>query len=101
MGRFITIVNSFERVIRSGGIADFLNGLPNLIWITESGEQGFNEQLAYAETTWPFLREKISRLDKIFFYQYSEPTPSDITFGLRNPDPNFGTSDLYIHLRDR
>lgn len=91
----------YENVIRSGGVADFLNGLGKPIWVTESGAQGVNSQLAYGETTWPFLSDKINAVDRIYIYQFAEATPSASTYGLRNLDSDAQLSDLYINLRDR
>ncbi|RMG39713.1 MAG: hypothetical protein D6719_12680 [Candidatus Dadabacteria bacterium] len=82
-------------------VKDFLNGLGKPIWVTESGERGVNNQLAYAEKTWPFLRERLPGLRRIYVYRFAENSPSDITFGLKNPDPAFPVSDLYVYLRDR
>lgn len=90
----------FERVIGGDGIADFLNGLGKLIWLTESGEVGVNNQLKYVEETWPFLRERIGNLDRIYYYQYGETLPQE-HFGLKTTNPEFPVSDLYVHLRDR
>jgi hypothetical protein len=91
----------FENVVRSGGVRDYLRGLGMRIWITESGAQGVNSQLPHAERAWPYLREQIPEIERIFQYQFTEATPSDVTYGLRNLDPNFPVSDLYIHLRER
>lgn len=91
---------SFESVITSSGVQDFLNGLGMPIWITESGEQGPNNQLAYVETAWPFLREKVPAIDRIYYYQFGETTPVEQNFGLRTTDPVFPVSDLYVFLRD-
>ncbi len=90
----------FNRVVQNDGVADFLNGLGKVIWITESGEQGPNNQLDYVERTWPFLKEKIPGIDRFYYYQYGSTAPLDTNFGLRTTDPSFPVSDLYIHLRD-
>jgi len=92
---------SFERLILDGGVADFLNGLGKRIWITESGENGPNNQLAYVEEVWPFLRDNISQLERIYYFQYGETVPLETNFGLRNTSSDFPLSDLYIHLQDR
>ncbi|MBN8549494.1 MAG: hypothetical protein J0M12_09280, partial [Deltaproteobacteria bacterium] len=89
----------FENLER--GVKDFLNGLNVAVWVTESGAQGVNSQLAYGEQVWPFLFDKIARLERIYQYQFTEATPSDVTYGMKNLDPNFPVSDLYIFLRDR
>lgn len=91
----------FENVVINGGVADFCNGLDKPIWITESGAQGVNEQLAYVEQVWPFLQEKISRLERVYYYQFTEDSSPETTYGLRNPSSTAPVSDLYIYLRDR
>lgn len=90
----------FENVVRGGGVEDFLKTIPLPVWLTESGIQGPNNQLAYAETVWPFLKEKIPSLERIYYYQFGETTPTDSNFGLKTTDPSFPVSDLYVFLRD-
>lgn len=91
----------FENVVRDDGVRDFLNDIPRGIWITESGKQGVNEQLAYAEQVWPFLKEKIPSIERIYFYQFTEASAPDVSFGLKNLDATAPVSDLYVNLRDR
>lgn len=91
----------FEKVVVSGGVADFLNGLQRAVWITESGERGTNQQLAYVETAWPYLREKIPGIDRIYYYKFASDQAPEHGYGLRNSDAQFPVSDLYVHLRDR
>ncbi len=91
----------FERVVQSGGVADFLNGLDLPIWVTESGAQGVNEQLPYGERTWPFLIDKVPGIARIYAYQFTEDSPPESTYGLRNHSSDFPVSDLYVWLRDR
>lgn len=91
----------FENVIRENGVADFLNGLGKPIWVTESGAQGVNEQLAYGEQVWPFLMDEIPSVERVYVYQFTEATPADVSYGLKTLDPNFPVSDLYVWLRDR
>lgn len=91
----------YENVIRPGGVADFANGLSLPIWVTESGAQGVNNQLAYGEEVWPFLQEKIHNLQRIYVYQFTESTPPATTYGLKNLSPTLPVSDLYVWLRDR
>lgn len=93
--------SSYENVVIKNGVADFLNSVTKPIWLTESGATGVNNQLAYAETTWPFLTEKIKGINRIYQYQHTENSPPDITYGLRNPNGEFPVSDLYLHLRER
>lgn len=91
---------SYESVVTNNGVADFLNSVSRPIWVTESGEQGPNKQLAYVETAWPFLKEKIPGIQRFYYYQYGETGPIETNFGLRTTDPSFPVSDLYIHFRD-
>lgn len=91
---------SFESLVTSNGVADFLNSLSLPIWVTESGERGVNKQLAYVETAWPFLTEKVPGIQRIYYYQYGDTVPVDVNFGLRTNDPSFPISDFYIWLRD-
>jgi hypothetical protein len=90
----------FENLVREGGVRDFLNGLGEQIWLTESGEQGVNNQLAYGEEVWPNLQERIPAIERIFIYQFTDSSSVDSTYGLRTLSPQFPVSDLYISLRD-
>jgi hypothetical protein len=92
---------SIERVLLPGGVEDFLNGLGRDIWITESGERGVNRQLEYAQRIFPFLKSRIPSVRRIYWYQCTEDTPADSTYGLRNLTPGAFVSDLYVNLRDR
>lgn len=89
----------FEKVVEKNGVANFLNSIDKPIWVTESGIQG-SSQLAYVETTWPFLQEKIPGIERIYYYQYGDTVPVSQNFGLRTTDSQFPVSDLYIYLRD-
>jgi len=91
---------SFESVITSNGVADFLNSVVVPVWITESGENGPTDQLAYVETAWPFLKEKVPSIARIYYYQYGDTSPAAENYGLRTTDPQFPVSDLYVWLRD-
>lgn len=91
---------SFESVVTDNGVKDFLNSLRRPIWITESGEQGPNKQLPYVETAWPFLREEIPGIDRIYYYEFGSTAPLEANYGLRTGDAAFPVSDLYIHFRD-
>lgn len=91
----------YEQVVRSDGIANFLNELERPIWMTESGAEGVDKQLEYVEKTWPFLRERISGIDRIFYYQFTSSRPANETYGLRTLDQNQPVSNLYTWLRDR
>lgn len=90
----------FESVVTENGVADFLNSIGKTIWVTESGEQGPNDQLAYVETAWPFLTEKIPGIQRFYYYQYSGTEPAELNYGLRTTDPALPVSDLYVYLRD-
>lgn len=91
----------YENVLRPGGVEDSLANLGKPIWVTESGEQGVNSQLEYVERTWPFLKERIPGIARFYLYQFTEDSPAEETFGLKNLTPGFTISDLYIYLRDR
>jgi len=91
----------FENVKRDGGVADFFGGITKPVWVTESGAQGVNSQLAYGEQVWPFLRDEIPQIERIYQYQFTEATPSDVSYGMRTLDGDFPVSDLYIHLNER
>ena len=88
----------YENLLRPGGVRDFLGSVPTPIWITESGRQGFDRQLAYVEEVWPYLREQISQIDRIYYYQFTSATDASSGFGLKNLDPVNGVSDLYVDL---
>ncbi len=91
----------FENVVRNDGIEDFLDGLTKGVWVTESGNQGVNSQLAYVEQVWPYLREKAPNIERFYYYQFAENTPAASTYGLRNLTAGLLLSDLYVWLRDR
>ncbi len=90
-----------ERVLLPGGVADFLNGLGRDIWITESGERGVNRQLEYAQRIFPFLKSRIPLIRRIYWYQFTEDTAADSTYGMLNLTPGASVSDLYVNVRDR
>lgn len=92
---------SIERVLIPDGVADFVNSVPHPIWITETGAQGINKQLEYAERIFPFLKSTMPGITRIYLYQFTESTPARSTYGLRNLTPTLSISDLYIKLRDR
>lgn len=89
----------FEKFI--AGARGFLQSLSRPIWITESGIKGMTQQLAYVETVWPYLREQVPGIDRIYYYQFGSETAPEDSFGLRNTSPTSPVSDLYIFLRDR
>lgn len=90
-----------ERVLLPGGVADFLNSIPKSIWVTESGALGINKQAEYAERIFPFLKQRVPAISRIYIYQFTEATPASSTYGLKNLTPGLSVSDLYIKLRDR
>lgn len=91
----------YESVVTSNGVADFLGGIGKPVWVTESGEQGPNNQLAYVETTWPFLQDKASNIERFYYYEYASTAPIATNFGMRTSDPAFPVSDLYVSLSSR
>ncbi|MCO6430716.1 MAG: hypothetical protein J5J00_07625 [Deltaproteobacteria bacterium] len=90
-----------ETILFPGGVGDFLNDLKKPIWITESGEKGVNNQLSYAQEMWPFLFKTVPGIKRLYIYQFTESTPAESTYGLKNLTPGFYVSDLYIYLRDK
>ena len=92
---------SIERVILPGGVADFVKTIAKPVWVTETGAQGINKQLNYAERIFAFLREQMPGIARIYLYQFTESSPASSTYGLRNLTPGLSVSDLYINLRDR
>jgi hypothetical protein len=92
--------SQYENVVRGSGVADVLNSLGKPIWVTESGAQGIGQQLEYGERTWPFLKEEIPGIQRIYQYQFAEPTDPTVTYGLKNLSST-PASDLYVFLRDR
>jgi len=91
----------YENLIRPGGVRDFANGLSQPIWVTESGAQVVNKQLASGEEVWPYLQEKIPGIQRIYQYQFPEASDPGSTYRLRNLSANAALSDLYVWLRDR
>lgn len=90
----------YEKVVQGKGVADFLNSLDKPIWVTESGEQGPNNQRDYVERTWPFLSEEIPRIDRFYYFIFASTAPVEQNYGLRLADSAFPISDLYLSLRD-
>lgn len=88
-----------ERVLIPDGVADFLNSVRRPLWMTESGRQGFEGQRDYVLRLWPFLRENIRGIRLMFYYQFTEGTDAQASYGLRNIDRNNGYSDLYYYLK--
>jgi hypothetical protein len=83
----------------SGGVAGFLNNLGKVIWITESGRAGPTSQVDYVERMWPHLWETVPSIERIYYYEFASNSPVQESFGLRNNDPEFPVSDLYLSLR--
>jgi len=90
----------YEILLLPGGAADFLNSLTVPIWITESGEKGVDEQLAYAEEIWPLLLRVIPGIKRIYHYQFTEDESASEAYGLRTLNAGQPYSDLYYWLRD-
>lgn len=89
----------FIHVLVPGGVKDFLNSLTIPIWITESGQKGWDKQLQYAEEVWPFLQKEINNIERLYQYQFTEDTPAETTYGLRNLTAGKEYSDLYDYLK--
>jgi len=91
----------FENVVRGGGVKDFVNGLGKPVWVTESGDQGVNKQLAYGEQVWNFLTDEMPSIQRIYQYQFAEASDPASSYGMRTLSGDFPVSDLYIFLKDR
>ena len=90
----------FSKLVQENGVSDFLNSLRLPIWITESGETGFTGQLAYVETVWPFLREKVPSIERIYYYEFASDAPEQENYGLFAAWAPFEPSDLCIYLNE-
>lgn len=90
---------SVEQMILGGG-RDFIRNINKPIWVTESGEKGTLKQKEYAQRIFPFLLDLSSQVKRVYIYQFTEATPADSTYGLKNLTPGRVLSDLYIYLRD-
>lgn len=93
--------SAYETLIVPGGVSDFLNSIAKPLWLTESGERGVNNQLEYVERTWTLLNKQITGIKRFYYYQFTEDSGPDSTYGLRTKSASQPVSDLYIWLRDR
>ncbi len=93
--------SGLESVIFPGGVADFLNDLQKPIWLTEIGEKGYSQQREYMERYLPFLIELIPGIARAYYYQFTDSTSADNSYGLRNLTPGKQYSDLYQYLKSR
>ncbi len=92
---------NIDKVVLPNGVRSFLRSINYPIWVTEIGRQGTTSQLEYTQRLIPFLLTTAPRIQKVFIYQFTEATPAQSTYGLRNLTPGRLLSDLYIHLRNR
>lgn len=91
---------NLEQLTVSGGVADFLNSLGMTIWITESGKVSPIGQQDYVQRIWPFLKEKVPSIDRIYFYEFASASDLSSNFGLKTSSQENPVSDLYLYLRD-
>lgn len=82
-----------------GGIDSFLQSTGMRIWITESGEKGSSKQLNYVRRLWPFLRKRVPRVERIYYYSFTEDTGSTNSYALINKNLRQRYSDLYRYLQ--
>lgn len=82
----------YERVLFDGGVRNFVNGLNKVVYVTETGAQA--DQLAYGEEVWPFLKEQMPAIERMYIYKYDE----DSGYGLVSPSGV--PTDLYNWLED-
>lgn len=85
----------------ANGPAEFLNSLHVPIWVTETGAKGYDQQLGYAQQVWPFLRDSVPGIARIYGFQFTEDSSPGTTYGLRNLDGSSPYSDLYLYLAQR
>ncbi|MCB0319733.1 MAG: cellulase family glycosylhydrolase [Bdellovibrionales bacterium] len=88
----------YDHIFAPNGIEPFINSLSKPIWLTESGAKGVTAQLDYVDETWEILETSFKNLERIYYYQFTEATPPDTTYGLRNLGPGEEYSDLYNYL---
>lgn len=91
----------FAHFFLPGGVKDFLNSLTLPVWITESGQKGWNQQLQYAKEVWPLLQKEINNVERLYQYQFTEDTPASTTYGLRNLTSGEEYSNLYDYLKEK
>lgn len=89
----------FINFYRPNGIYSFLKGIDFPIWITEIGEEKFNNHLKYARTVIPHLFKKLPNLERIYWYQYDGNGVTE-RFGIRNSLTD-AISGLYNYLRNK
>lgn len=88
-----------ENFIRPDNVTDFIKSLGKPVWVTESGEQGVNNQKNYAQQMWPFLFSTFPQIKRLYIYQFTDATSSNASYGLRTFANKLLLSDLYIYLR--
>lgn len=90
----------FLHLLAPRGVKSFLNSLTIPIWITESGQKGWNQQLQYAEEVWPFLQKEINNIERLYQYQFTDSSPVDTSYGMRNAASGADSySNLYDYLK--
>ena len=83
---------NYQNVLVSKGIKSALAGLDIPIWVTESGKQGSDKQREYVERTWPFLSSNLPKIERYYYYQFTDASAAANSYGLKYPG---GISDLY------
>jgi hypothetical protein len=84
--------SNYQNVILPNGISSTLAKIDIPIWVTESGRQGSNRQREYIERTWTLLDNNIPKIERYYYYQFTDGTPGSSSYGLKFPG---GISDLY------
>ena len=84
--------DNYQNVILPNGIKSALSKVQIPIWVTESGKQGATKQRDYVERTWTFLAKNFSKIERFYYYQFTEASAAKNTYGLKYPG---GISDLY------
>ncbi|MCC6954994.1 MAG: hypothetical protein IT290_12825 [Deltaproteobacteria bacterium] len=81
-----------------GGIDQFLQTVGIPIWMTESGEKGASRQLNYVRRLWPFLRQRVPGIARMYYYSFTEDTSETNSYAILNKNLRRSESDLYRHL---
>jgi hypothetical protein len=93
--------DSYFNWARPYGALEFLKKIEKPIWITELGTAKFGNHESYARTRIPYLKSKLSKLENVFWYQYTSAV-GDEDYGLIKYGPSSGElSGLYNYLVNR
>lgn len=89
-----------ENVVRPKGAGDYIESLKKQIWMTESGAKGYTKQKEYVRRYWSWLEREYPQIKRMYYYQFTDSSPSSESYGLKGLNPEVVVSDLYLYLRD-